>query len=165
MKEAKNINKSLSALQGVIESLSRRKKFVSYKDSLLTLVLRDSLGGNCKTTLLIAASPNIYNRAETINSLNFGKRCKMIKNKVSVNLEMTKKQLREQIEKLQQQLAEIKQAKTEQASDIVKGELAKQVEENKLLQAKLKAIEENSNSNDDELVKVNAEVACYSVSA
>ena len=52
---------------------------VPYRDSKLTFILRESLGGNCKTTLLIACSPHIFNLEETISTLQFGKRAKAIK--------------------------------------------------------------------------------------
>jgi len=57
LEEAKKINKSLSALGNVMNALSSRKGHVAYRDSVLTRLLSDSLGGNCKTTLLIACSP------------------------------------------------------------------------------------------------------------
>ena len=143
-------------MQGVIEALSKGKKHVPYKESELTRVLQDSLGGNCKTTLLVAASPHIYNRLETVNSLDFGKRCKMIKTKAIQNLELTPKQLREQIAKLKEQLELLKLSKMEDADEVVKEDLAKQVELNELLTNKLKAIELSINGKDDELVQLNA---------
>ena len=84
----------------VIEKLSDGKGLPPYKDSQLTFLLRNSLGGNCKTTLLIAASPHVYNRNETIRSLEFGKRCRKIKNKAKQNEEMSKSQLIKEIERL-----------------------------------------------------------------
>lgn len=60
--EAKNINKSLSALGNVINALTDGKsQHVPYRDSKLTRVLQDSLGGNAKTSLIITCSPSIYN--------------------------------------------------------------------------------------------------------
>ena len=58
---------------------------VPYRDSKLTRILSESLGGNSKTTLIIAASPAHDNIEETISTLKFGKRAKMIKNKTKVN--------------------------------------------------------------------------------
>ncbi|XP_029604268.1 kinesin heavy chain [Salmo trutta] len=87
--EAKNINKSLSALGNVISALAEgTKTHVPYRDSKMTRILQDSLGGNCRTTI-ICASPSIYNECETKSTLMFGQRAKTIKNTVSVNLELT----------------------------------------------------------------------------
>ena len=156
--EAKNINLSLSTLQRVIESLSKRKKHVPYKESKLTHVLQDSLGGNCKTTLLIASSPHIFNRAETVNSLDFGKRCKLIKNKAVVNLHVTPKHLREQIESLQKELESLANSKMVEASEVVKQDMKKQKEINLQLQGKIEEFEQRFNDREEELADVNVQV-------
>uniref|UniRef100_A0A3Q4I1S9 Kinesin-like protein n=1 Tax=Neolamprologus brichardi TaxID=32507 RepID=A0A3Q4I1S9_NEOBR len=73
--EAKNINKSLSALGNVIAALSEgTKTHVPYRDSKMTRILQDSLGGNCRTTIIICCSPSVYNEAETKSTLMFGQR-------------------------------------------------------------------------------------------
>ncbi|XP_064087210.1 kinesin heavy chain-like isoform X1 [Macrobrachium nipponense] len=87
--EAKNINKSLSALGNVIAALADGKGHVPYRDSKLTRILQESLGGNARTTIVICASPASFNEAETKSTLDFGKRAKTIKNCVSVNEELT----------------------------------------------------------------------------
>merc|ERR1712087_318630 len=71
LEEAKMINKSLTQLGIVIRSLSGKKSFISYRDSTLTHILKDSLGGNTKTTLLCTCSPRLFNRDETISTLRF----------------------------------------------------------------------------------------------
>ena len=156
--EAKNINLSLSTLQRVIESLSKRKKHVPYKESKLTHVLQDSLGGNCKTTLLIAASPHIFNRAETINSLDFGKRCKLIKNKAVINLHLTPKHLREQIDSLQAELENLANSKMVEASEIVKQDIKKQKDINEQLQGKIEQFEQRFNDREEELADLTDQV-------
>lgn len=80
LQEAKAINKSLSALSNVIKALVEGKKHVPYRDSKLTRILQDSLGGAAKTCLILAASCSSYNIAETISTLRFGLRAKEIKN-------------------------------------------------------------------------------------
>lgn len=59
-------------LKNVIKAITSKNKFIPYRDSKLTKLCMDSLGGNSKTTLIITASPSIYNETETINSLRFG---------------------------------------------------------------------------------------------
>jgi hypothetical protein len=104
LKEGANINKSLSALGNVIKSLVSAKKWhVAYRNSKLTFLLRDSLGGNSQTSILAAVSPEISNAAETLSTLEFVQRAKKIKNKVMKNEDTagTNESLRHQVRLLQ----------------------------------------------------------------
>ncbi|KAL3657397.1 hypothetical protein V7S43_017716 [Phytophthora oleae] len=86
LEEAKTINKSLSALGMVINALTDSNiTHVPYRDSKLTRVLQESLGGNSRTNLIINVSPSSFNASETISTLRFGMRAKSIKNKAVVN--------------------------------------------------------------------------------
>jgi kinesin family protein 5 len=79
LEEGKMINLSLTTLGMVINSLTDPKcKHVPYRDSVLTRVLSESLGGNSKTHLIITCSPSVYNESETISTLRFGMRAKVI---------------------------------------------------------------------------------------
>ncbi|KAI0850463.1 kinesin-domain-containing protein [Daldinia vernicosa] len=100
LEEAKKINKSLSALGMVINALTDGKSsHVPYRDSKLTRILQESLGGNSRTTLIINCSPSSYNDAETLSTLRFGMRAKSIKNKAKVNAELSPAELKAMLAK------------------------------------------------------------------
>jgi kinesin family member 5 len=104
LEEAKKINKSLSALGMVINALTDPKKpHVPYRDSKLTRILQESLGGNSRTTLIINCSPSSYNDSETLSTLRFGTRAKAIKNKAKVNAELSPAELKALLKKAQVQ--------------------------------------------------------------
>jgi kinesin family member 5 len=106
LEEAKKINKSLSALGMVINALTDGKSsHVPYRDSKLTRILQESLGGNSRTTLIINCSPSSYNDAETLSTLRFGMRAKSIKNKAKVNTELSPAELKAMLKKAQTNVA------------------------------------------------------------
>ncbi|KAI9892153.1 MAG: Kinesin heavy chain [Vezdaea aestivalis] len=105
LEEAKKINKSLSALGMVINSLTDGKStHIPYRDSKLTRILQESLGGNSRTTLIINCSPSSYNDAETLSTLRFGVRAKAIKNKAKINAELSPTELKLLLKKAQSQV-------------------------------------------------------------
>ena len=85
LKEAANINGSLLALGNVIQALASKKKHIPYRDSKLTRILQDSVGGNSKTTLLICLSPAMDSTSETISTLEFGSRAMSVELTATVN--------------------------------------------------------------------------------
>jgi kinesin family protein 5 len=110
LEEAKKINKSLSALGMVINNLTDGKSsHIPYRDSKLTRILQESLGGNSRTTLIINCSPSSYNDAETLSTLRFGMRAKAIKNKAKVNAEISPAELKALLKKAQSQVTTFEQ--------------------------------------------------------
>lgn len=85
LEEAKNINSSLTTLGMVINALCDGSGHVPYRDSKLTMILMDALGGNSKTTLIICCNPDPKHIPETLSTLRFGERAKRIKNHAKVN--------------------------------------------------------------------------------
>jgi hypothetical protein len=108
LEEAKKINLSLSALGNVISALvAGGKKHVPYRDSKLTRLLQDSLGGNTKTLMIAAISPADYNFEETIGTLKYASRAKQIQNKPKINedpKDAMLKQMADELKMLRQQL-------------------------------------------------------------
>lgn len=114
MTEAKNINQSLTTLGKVITALTDKKvTHIPYRESKLTRVLSESLGGNAKTCLIITCSPHPFNYAETLGTLRFGQRARNIKNTPKVNVECTVPVLRKMLEE-----AECKIMKLEREKDL-----------------------------------------------
>ncbi|GAA5817369.1 hypothetical protein MFLAVUS_010913 [Mucor flavus] len=111
LKEGSNINKSLTTLGKVISALSEASSaptskksslnpnFVPYRDSVLTWLLKDSLGGNSKTAMVAAISPADYD--ETLSTLRYADQAKRIRNKAVVNEDPNAKLIRELKEELQ----------------------------------------------------------------
>eukprot|EP00793_Prasinoderma_coloniale_P000109 PRCOL_00005617-RA len=96
LKEATKINMSLSALGNVISSLVDAKSaHIPYRDSKLTRLLQDSLGGNTKTVMVANVGPAGYNFDETISTLRYANRAKNIKNKPRINEDPKDAMLRE----------------------------------------------------------------------
>eukprot|EP01118_Nematostelium_gracile_P012658 TRINITY_DN4653_c0_g1_i1.p1 TRINITY_DN4653_c0_g1~~TRINITY_DN4653_c0_g1_i1.p1 ORF type:complete len:621 (+),score=131.39 TRINITY_DN4653_c0_g1_i1:155-2017(+) len=93
LNEAKYINQSLFTLGNVIYALSTNAGYIPYRDSVLTRMLQNSLGGNSKTTLIINCSPNSFNGPETLSTLRFGDKSKSIQNRAKVNQERTASEL------------------------------------------------------------------------
>lgn len=109
-KESVKINLSLSALGNVISSLAEGKSsHIPYRDSKLTKLLQDSLGGNTKTVMIANISPAESNYEETVGTLRYASRTKMIKNKPKINEDPKDALIRmylEEIRKLKEKLGE-----------------------------------------------------------
>ena len=108
MKEAQSINVGLSTLARVIESLVKQRRSIPFRDSMLTHILKDSLIGNTKTTLVVACSPHQFNFEETVTTCRFANRCKLITTRVSSNKELTPSQMKSLIKKLKMENLKLK---------------------------------------------------------
>ncbi|KAI3809823.1 hypothetical protein L1987_19423 [Smallanthus sonchifolius] len=118
LKEAANINKSLSTLGHVImvlvDGANARTRHVPYRDSRLTFLLQDSLGGNSKTMIIANVSPSISSAIETLNTLKFAQRAKLIQNNAVINEDASGdvEALQHQIRLLKEELAILKRQNT-----------------------------------------------------
>ena len=113
LEEAKKINYSLLVLGNCIQSLTDNKNsHVSYRDSKLTKLLQESLGGNDKTSLIVNIRPSTYNTDETYSSLNFTVRDMKEKKKIKINKSEDYQsqliKLQEEYDKLQEKYIQLK---------------------------------------------------------
>eukprot|EP00595_Chromulina_sp_UTEXLB2642_P000841 CAMPEP_0196765262 /NCGR_PEP_ID=MMETSP1095-20130614/7906_1 /TAXON_ID=96789 ORGANISM="Chromulina nebulosa, Strain UTEXLB2642" /NCGR_SAMPLE_ID=MMETSP1095 /ASSEMBLY_ACC=CAM_ASM_000446 /LENGTH=899 /DNA_ID=CAMNT_0042123011 /DNA_START=298 /DNA_END=2997 /DNA_ORIENTATION=+ len=110
LKEGAGINLSLLTLGNVISALAEGKaKHIKYRDSKLTRLLQDSLGGNTKTCMIATISPADYNYEETYSTLRYANRAKNIRNKPRINedpKETMIREFKEEIERLKKLLAQ-----------------------------------------------------------
>ncbi|XP_014863252.1 PREDICTED: kinesin-like protein KIF13B isoform X2 [Poecilia mexicana] len=120
LKEGSNINKSLTTLGLVISALAEqgtaknKTKFVPYRDSVLTWLLKDCLGGNSRTAMVATVSPAADNYEETLSTLRYADRAKNIVNHAVVNEDPNARiirELREEVEKLRVQLTQAESMK------------------------------------------------------
>ena len=113
LEEAKKINYSLLILGNCIQSLTETKPtYIAYRDSKLTRLLQESLGGNAKTSLIVTISPSNYNTDETISSLNFALRAMKVQNKPIINRSVDYQalciKLQEDLDQLNDEYTELK---------------------------------------------------------
>uniref|UniRef100_A0A803TM01 Kinesin family member 21B n=1 Tax=Anolis carolinensis TaxID=28377 RepID=A0A803TM01_ANOCA len=153
-KEGISINCGLLALGNVISALgdqSKKALHVPYRDSKLTRLLQDSLGGNSQTVMIACVSPSDRDFMETLNTLKYANRARNIKNKVVVNQDKTSQQisaLRAEIARLQMELMEYKAGKRVIGEDGSDGysdlfhENAMLQKENTTLRMRVKAMQE-----------------------
>ena len=111
LKEAQNINKSLMVLGMVINALTEGAQHIPYRDSKLTRVLQESIGGNSQTTLIVTCTSNGLNQSESLSTLRFGQRAKLIKNKVVANTVKSVKELMIIIKQLEEKIKKLEAAK------------------------------------------------------
>lgn len=157
-KEGININCGLLALGNVISALGDKSKkalHVPYRDSKLTRLLQDSLGGNSRTVMIACVSPSDRDFMETLNTLKYANRARNIKNKIVINQDKSSKTislLKQQIAQLQLEIVEYKQGKrivgqdgTEMVNDMFYENNMLQVEVNNL-KTRVKAMQDTIDS-------------------
>jgi kinesin family protein 18/19 len=114
--EGANINKSLLALGSCINALCdpRKKNHVPYRNSKLTRLLKFSLGGNCKTVMIVCVSPSSAHFDETQNTLRYANRAKNIQTKVTRNVYNVNRHVKDFLKKIDEQMALINELKQQQ---------------------------------------------------
>ena len=114
--EGANINKSLLALGSCINALCdpRRRNHVPYRNSKLTRLLKFSLGGNCKTVMIVCVSPSSQHFDETQNTLRYANRAKNIQTKVTRNVYNVNRHVKDFLVKIDEQMALINELKQQQ---------------------------------------------------
>eukprot|EP00192_Tetraselmis_astigmatica_P009512 CAMPEP_0117662330 /NCGR_PEP_ID=MMETSP0804-20121206/7998_1 /TAXON_ID=1074897 /ORGANISM="Tetraselmis astigmatica, Strain CCMP880" /LENGTH=929 /DNA_ID=CAMNT_0005469227 /DNA_START=440 /DNA_END=3229 /DNA_ORIENTATION=- len=130
LEESKKINQSLSALGNVIGALTetKQRQHIPYRDSKLTRILEDSLGGNCKTTMMCMISPALEAFPESLSTLKFANRAKNIRNIATVNEDMDQRTL---LKKYERELRRLRQELAQRSKDLVDKRRLLELEEQK----------------------------------
>ena len=130
LEESKSINQSLSCLGNVISALtdSKGRLHIPYRDSKLTRLLEDSLGGNCKTTMMAMISPTHEAFSESMSTLKFATRAKKIKNEAHINEDVDQRAL---LRKYEIELKRLKDVLAKKTENIVNNERMMQLEDEK----------------------------------
>ncbi|KAM4032837.1 kinesin-like protein KIF11 isoform 2-T2 [Anomaloglossus baeobatrachus] len=176
-REAGNINQSLLTLGRVITALVERAPHIPYRESKLTRILQDSLGGRTKTSIIATVSPASINLEETVSTLEYANRAKNIMNKPEVNQKLTKraliKEYTEEIERLKRDLAAAREKNgvflSSENYEHLQGKIACQeeqiteyTEKLAILEEELKRVTELFSENKKELEECNTELQCKS---
>ncbi|CAN1145683.1 Kinesin-like protein KIN-5D [Linum perenne] len=154
-REAGEINKSLLTLGRVINTLVEHSGHIPYRDSKLTRLLRDSLGGKTKTCIIANISPSIQCLEETLSTLDYAYRAKNIKNRPEINQKMMKsamiKDLYSEIDRLKQ---EVYAAREKNGIYIPRDRYLLEEAEKKAMAEKIELMEVNSESKDKQLMEI-----------
>ncbi|XP_010542610.1 PREDICTED: kinesin-like protein KIN-5A [Tarenaya hassleriana] len=154
-REAGEINKSLLTLGRVINSLVEHSGHIPYRESKLTRLLRDSLGGKTKTCIIATFAPSVHCLEETLSTLDYAHRAKNIKNKPEVNQKMMKsaimKDLYSEIERLKQ---EVYAAREKNGIYIPKERYLQEEAEKKAMTEKVEQMEVEAEAKDKKIVEL-----------
>lgn len=152
-REAGEINKSLLTLGRTINALVEHSGHVPYRDSKLTRLLRDSLGGKTKTCIIATISPSVLSLEETLSTLDYAHRAKNIKNKPEINQKMMKsaviKDLYSEIDRLKQ---EVYAAREKNGIYIPRDRYLQEEAEKKAMAEKIERMELDFESRDKQLM-------------
>ncbi|KAJ1391346.1 P-loop containing nucleoside triphosphate hydrolase [Sesbania bispinosa] len=145
-REAGEINKSLLTLGRVINALVEHSPHVPYRDSKLTRILRDSLGGKTKTCIIATITPSAYCLEETLSTLDYASRAKSIKNRPEANQKVSKavllKDLYMEIERMKE---DVRAAREKNGVYISHERFAKEEAEKKARNEKIEQLENDLN--------------------
>lgn len=136
LKEAQHINKSLSALGNVMEALDRKSSHVPYRDSKLTHLLQNSLGGNSRTMMVVTVCPHNDAHDETAFALKFATRVRRI-NLGAAQRNVTNKNLEETVKNLTSEMSSLSKAKERSESQLLSLKREKERVEDKLSKASI----------------------------
>jgi kinesin family protein 11 len=146
-KEAGNINKSLLTLGRVITALVEGQGHVPYRDSKLTRLLRDSLGGKTKTCIIATIAPTVQCQEETLSTLDYAHRAKNIKNKPEVNQKISKTtHLKEFAVEIARLKAELVATRAKNGVFLPPEQYEEECEERKQLAARVEELEEETST-------------------
>jgi len=113
--------KSIFALQNVIRALKEERAFVPYHGGMLTKLLRDSLGGNSRTSIIIHGSPHEYNRSDTVSALQFGELARKVFNEPKRNVILSRKEMETQMSSMKEELNYLRRLKNQKNNlDVVR---------------------------------------------
>lgn len=161
LKEGSMINLSLSSLGNVISALAansdesnKKKVRVPYRDSTLTMLLENSLGGNAKTIMIAAISPADINHDETLSTLRYADRAKQIKNKAIINEDPNEKLIRN----LRQEIEELRRALQGGGVSAIPGAVPDLEEERQKMRAEIEAERERMKLELEEKLKEELEM-------
>lgn len=131
MEEGRKINKSLSALGNVIFALTdyKKRQHIPYRDSKLTRLIEDSLGGNCKTYMIATISPSQESFNESLSTLHFARRAKTIRNKPVINEDKDQRSL---IKQYEEELKMLKKQLEKKDNDVLNDEILMNLEQEKM---------------------------------
>ncbi|GAA6004336.1 hypothetical protein JCM10207_000674 [Rhodosporidiobolus poonsookiae] len=134
--EGANINRSLLALGNCINALCdpRKRGHVPYRDSKLTRLLKQSLGGNCKTVMIVCVSPSSMHYDETHNTLQYANRAKEIKTKAIRNVISVDRHVAQYCQQIMEQAQQIERLKAELAIKGVSSSLEERAEDERAVQ-------------------------------
>lgn len=157
LNEGANINRSLLALGNCINALCdpKRRNHVPYRDSKLTRLLKFSLGGNCKTVMIVCISPSSEHYDETLNTLKYANRAKEIKTKVSRNTHNLDRHVSSYLKMITEQKQEIEELRSRETKIIEMNLNRYKNKREKCLQNSLETIDQIKKSTIGDTFKIN----------